>query len=318
MATRLLARSSALAVIATAIGFLSFASASLADTGSVYFDANNNAAAGETNLLFNATFTGTDNVGLGRSVMPNLTDGVSNVATGSLALDHNTTGDNNVASGTAALLFNTSGDFNTATGASSLLSNSSGSKNLATGFGALNSNTTGEGNVAAGYSALHSNSTGARNVAAGIRALDANKTGKINVAVGRLALSANTTGNANVAIGANAGKKLTTGSHNIDIANVGKAGEAGTIRIGNDHKQTAAFLAGVAGTTVSGAAQPVLVNAKGQLGTAAAAKASESNAGSDGAIGRLRARNRRQDAEIDRQATQIATLEREVRRLSQR
>ena len=46
-------------------------SASRAATGNVYFDANGNAAAGET--LFNGTFTGAFNVGLGRSVMPNLT-----------------------------------------------------------------------------------------------------------------------------------------------------------------------------------------------------------------------------------------------------
>jgi hypothetical protein len=51
--------SSALAVIATAIGSLAFASASLADTGGVYFDSANNAAAGDPAHLFNATFTGT-------------------------------------------------------------------------------------------------------------------------------------------------------------------------------------------------------------------------------------------------------------------
>ena len=58
-------RSSALALIAAAIGSLALASASLADTGSVYFDGNNNAAAGDTNQLFNPTFTGAGNVGLG-------------------------------------------------------------------------------------------------------------------------------------------------------------------------------------------------------------------------------------------------------------
>src|SRR5919201_1978456 len=232
-------------LIATTIAVIALgASPALADTGSVYFDDNNNAAAGETNLLFNATFTGTDNVGLGRSVMPNLTDGSSNVATGSLALDHNTTGDNNDSTGTAALFFNTSGDFNTATGASSLLSNFRGNKNVAAGFGALNTNTTGDRNVAAGYSALHSNSTG----------------------------------NVNVAIGTGAGQNLTTGSDNIDIANSGKAGEAGAIWIGNPNRQARAFIAGINGTTLGGAAQPVLVKPNGQLGTAstAAAKASAS------------------------------------------
>lgn len=62
------------AVIGLGIGV----SASLASTGSVYFDANDNAAAGETQ--FNGTFTGGGNVGLARTVMPNLTMGFNNVA----------------------------------------------------------------------------------------------------------------------------------------------------------------------------------------------------------------------------------------------
>jgi hypothetical protein len=44
-------------VAATATCFLA-ASPALADTGGVYFDANENAAAGDINNLFNATFTG--------------------------------------------------------------------------------------------------------------------------------------------------------------------------------------------------------------------------------------------------------------------
>jgi hypothetical protein len=62
----------------TAIAVLTFASASLAATGTVYFDNDNNAAAGGT--LFNGSFTGDYNVGLGRSVLPNLTTGQDNVA----------------------------------------------------------------------------------------------------------------------------------------------------------------------------------------------------------------------------------------------
>ena len=64
---------------------LGAASQSQAAVGSVYFDATDNAAAGET--LFNGTFTGSGNVGLGRSVMPSLTTGSVNVATGAKALD---------------------------------------------------------------------------------------------------------------------------------------------------------------------------------------------------------------------------------------
>src|SRR5262245_32149461 len=74
---------------ASAICLLASASPALADVGSVYFDANENAAAGET--LFNGTFTGCCNVGLGRSVMTNLTTGNLNVAIGASALESNTT-----------------------------------------------------------------------------------------------------------------------------------------------------------------------------------------------------------------------------------
>ena len=100
-----------------------------------------------------------------------------------------------------------------------------------------------------------------------------NTTGSNNVAAGIDALL-NSTGSANVAIGRNAGKNLTTGSDNIDIANVGVAGESGTIRIGNNNNQSATFIAGISGTNVGGTPQPVVVKSNGQLGTAPALSAS--------------------------------------------
>jgi hypothetical protein len=78
------------------------ASASRAEVGSVYFDFDNDAAAGQALGLFNGTFIGHDNVGLGRSVMRNLTSGSFNVALGQQALFSNTTGDDNVAIGANA------------------------------------------------------------------------------------------------------------------------------------------------------------------------------------------------------------------------
>ncbi len=77
--TRMLAFATA---VALAISACLGASTSRADVGSVYFDTDNNAAAGDTNFLFNGSFTGFQNVGLGRSVMDELTTGSSNVATG--------------------------------------------------------------------------------------------------------------------------------------------------------------------------------------------------------------------------------------------
>jgi hypothetical protein len=203
--------------VALAIG-AGFAATSQADAGGVYFDVDDNAAAGDPNFLFNATFTGTDNVGLGRSVMPSLTDGDFNVAAGSFALGDNTSGGSNVAIGVQALQANTSGNNNVATGPDALLFNTEGDNNVAIGRGALSI----------------------------------------------------TTGSRNVAPGAAAGQNLTTGSDNVAIANPGKSGESGTIRIGNPNRHTATFIVGIRGTNVGGTAQPVVINSNGKLGTAPA------------------------------------------------
>src|SRR5439155_457575 len=85
-----------------------------------------------------------------------------------------------------------------------------------------------------------------------------------NTAIGLRSLSSNTTGNFNIALGPNAGDKLTTGANNIDIGNRGVAGEADTIRIGDQQTQTATFIAGIIGAAVAG---PVVhINSSGQLG----------------------------------------------------
>jgi hypothetical protein len=134
-----------------------------------------------------------------------------------------------------------------------------------------------------------------------------NTTGNDNVAEGRKALFANTTGDHNVAIGDGAGHNLTTGSDDVDIANEGVAGESKAIRIGTSGTQKRTFLAGVSGTTLTGSAQPVLVKADGQLGTATSAV----RPASEGAVARLKAQNRRENEEI-------TTLKREVAKLSRR
>ena len=214
--TRILALASLVALAISGIA----AAVSQADTGSVYFDAKYNVAAG--NFLFNGTFTGNNNVGLGRPVMPNLTNG---------------------------------------------------SHNTATGIGALFSNTHGASNVASGYRALTFNTGGRANTAAGDQALYSNTTGNRNVAAGAGAMVSNTTGDQNTALGDSAGRNLTTGSNNVDIANAGRAEEKRTIRIG-DNDQTATFIAGISGNTLPGPDQTVVVNANGQLGTAADSSAS--------------------------------------------
>jgi hypothetical protein len=162
-----------------------------------------------------------------------------------LSLDHRASGDRRI-------------------GLNALYSNTTGDNNTASGFEALYFNINGNYNNASGYYALHSNSSGSQNSASGVQALYSNKTGNYNTASGTDALYSNSTGSTNIAAGYKAGYNLTTGSNNIDIGNVGVAAESGTIRIGTTATQTATYIAGIYGTSVTGSA--VVVSSTGQLG----------------------------------------------------
>jgi hypothetical protein len=258
--------------VATVIVLGICAAPCLATVGSVYYDGSSAAAGGE---LFNATFTGCCNVGIGDSVMPNLTSGEGNTALGRIALHADTTGDVNSATGSGALNANSTGSRNTADGWTALLRNATGSDNVATGSGALTSNISGWRNVADGFDAL-----------------------------------LNATGSRNVALGSGAGQNLTSGSDNIDIANSGAAGESATIRIGTAAKQTKAFLAGVYGKTVGATSKAVVVNANGRLGTAPAPAAPLK--GESQTLDRLRDKVHQQSVEL---RNQQRTFTREIRRL---
>ncbi len=266
---------------------------------------SDNIAIGHNALVSNTT--GSGNVATGTYALPSNSTGNNNVATGDSALSFNTTGSNNIAIGHAALYANTTGNDNIAAGIDALHESVSGSRNLATGRGALYGNALGDDNVASGYQALVLNFTGSNNVATGNNALFANTGGNNNLAAGLGALRANTTGSSNIALGANAGRKLTTGSNNVAIANDGVAGESGAIRIGSAAKQTAAFIAGINGTTLGGAAKPVVVNSSGRLGVAPAPSASLANTIEQLAaqVERQRSENARQQREIDRLRGQL-------------
>jgi hypothetical protein len=188
----------------------------------------------------------------------------ANTAIGYRALHDNTDGGSNTANGFETLFNNTTGNGNTAIGQSTLHSNTTGVSNTANGFQALFNNTIGHSNTANGSQALFNNTEGAQNTATGIQALFWNTTGFNNTAIGFTALGFNT-GSLNIAVGAGAGQNLTTGNNNIDIGNHGAGGESGTIRIG-DSNQTATYIAGISGVTLSGA--PVVVASDGHLGTA--------------------------------------------------
>ena len=109
---------------------------------------------------------------------------------------------------------------------------------------------------------------GGNNSAQGAFALQANGAGHDNTAQGFQSLKGNTSGNNNVAVGSNAGANLTNGSNNIDLgANVvGANSDTNTIRIGKQGTQKSTFIAGIAGTAVTGST--VVVSSNGKLGVA--------------------------------------------------
>src|SRR5205823_11923577 len=80
----------------------------------------------------------------------------------------------------------------------------------------------------------------------------------------------NTSGGDNIAIGHQAGYSIT-GSYNIDIGARGVAGESNTIRIG-DSSQTAAYIAGIAGQTVTTGGTTCYVDIFGKLGVVLSAR----------------------------------------------
>ncbi|CAN0260808.1 unnamed protein product, partial [Phaeothamnion confervicola] len=190
--------------------------------------------------------------------------GSFNSGFGDQALRANTSGEDNVAVGVQALFSNTTGSVNNAFGDLALKANTSGAKNVALGHQALAANTVAAENVAVGVVSLLKNTVGFRNTAVGHAAMSSNLSGDYNLALGYLAGAFISTGNNNIAIGTKAGTTITTGSNNIEIGNVGAAGDTAVIRLGRQGTQKKTFIAGIRGTTVSGAA--VVASASGQLG----------------------------------------------------
>ena len=207
------------------------------------------------------------NTAEGEDALLSLTTGLSNTAIGWRALYSNTSGGWNTATGLEALNHNTTGIYNTANGVTALWFNTTGKENTAIGALALETNDSGNDNTAVGLDALVFNTTGSFNTANGATALLLNTTGNNNTASGNDALHSNTTGSLNIALGDSAGFNLTTGDNNIDIGSKGIADESNTIRIGTEGTQTATYIAGISGVTVSG--EPVVVDSSGHLGTGA-------------------------------------------------
>jgi hypothetical protein len=194
---------------------------------------------------------------------PGVSTGARDTAVGVNSMAALTSGNSNTGLGYNSLLVCTSGGSNTALGTFSQNATTTGSVNTSVGSGSLSANTTGSGNVAIGNSAMSRNTTSGDNTAVGLNALFFT-TGGSNTGVGSNALATNSTGTGNIGLGYFAGSNISSGSNNIDIGNSAPGNESNTIRIGNT--QTAAFLAGVSGVTVSSGVQ-VYIDSNGQLGT---------------------------------------------------
>ena len=177
----------------------------------------------------------------------------------------------NTAGGNSVLQNNT-GTNNTGFGDGALSHNTTGTDDSAFGSNALFNNATGSGNTASGFDALIRNTEGINNTASGAFALEFNTTGGDNTASGAFALVDNTTGTVNIGLGHGAGNNIVAGSNNIEIWAIPSSksptfgDESNTIRIGIQGTQKKTFIAGISGTTVSGA--DVVVSSTGQLGIA--------------------------------------------------
>ncbi len=198
--------------------------------------------------------------------------GAYNTFSGYQAGYSNTGGFENTFNGYQAGYQNTTGAQNAFFGREAGGSNTTGSTNVFSGYYAGYSNTTGSANTFSGYYAGFFNAAGSSNTFSGYEAGYSNTTGAYNTFYGYEAGGFNTAGGGNTFIGDYAGFNNTSGSNNVYIANGGPSSgtESNTIRIGTQgtgYHQTAAYIAGIYGSTVDSNGIPVYVDDNGQLGT---------------------------------------------------
>ncbi len=201
-------------------------------------------------------------LGLGAGTSNVAGSGQYNVFSGYQAGYSNTTGNRNTFVGYQAGLGNTSGVYNTFTGEHAGRNNTRGSFNTFSGAWA-GYNTASVQNTFIGTLAGFQNATGSRNTFVGMNAGPSVVTGVQNTFLGY---------NAGVSAGAAA-------SNDVYIANQGVASDNGVMRIGDPANQTAAYVAGIYGSTTSGGSA-VFVDATGKMGTAGGSVLTVPNGGS--------------------------------------
>jgi len=222
--------------------------------------------------------------GVGRLALGSQSSGSGNTAVGRQAAGKTSSGNFNTAMGSFAMFSNTTGVSNTGIGASALFfhqgplavdPHETGDDNTAVGSFAMNMSISGWNNVAIGSNALYAETASGWNTAVGKDSLKLQNGGTefagFNTAVGGNTLS-KFQGTNSIALGYGAGRMVEGGTSNLHIADIGLAADTQLIRIGNgNHLKT--FIAGIHGTTTGETgALTVLVDSKGQLGTASSSR----------------------------------------------
>ncbi len=171
---------------------------------------------------------------------------------GSSVLSIGSSADGNLFAGVGAGANNVSGQgtSNAFSGYQAGYSNTGGYSNTFSGYQAGYSNTFGHGNSFSGYQSGYSSALASQNTFSGFQA-GYNNTGTSNTFFGYQAGFFNTTGTADVYIG---------------YPGVAPGSESNTIRIGTLNQQSAAYIAGIYGST-SSSGIPVVINSTGHLGT---------------------------------------------------
>ena len=186
----------------------------------------------------NGTLTGNHNIGIGASVLTNITSGLYNIGIGLTALNGVLTGIGNIAIGFQSQQNGTSASHNVSIGNFALSSITTGAENVGICLNALQNNTTGNLNVAIGRNAISSAATSTGNFGLGYFSLSSMTTGDNNMGIGTSAgrytgTGNNTSSSNSIFIGAET-KPLVSGQTNQVVIGHGAVGNgSNTVTIGN-------------------------------------------------------------------------------------
>ncbi len=241
-------------------------------------DALSNTFVGKLSGL--TTVSGSENTALGSTALAAITSGTFNTAVGSRSQSSLQDGLGNTSVGTLTLNANVSGLDNSAFGEQALISNTS-SYNCAFGAQSMHGAGAATENSCFGWAAGTGLTSGSANCLFGLQTGNSLTIGPNNTAFGTQALYSLTSGSYNLSLGYSSGTALTSNENsNVLIANVGVAGESGTIRIGTSGSgldlQANTYIAGISGVTVP-ASSPVLIDANGHMGTIISSKRFKEN-----------------------------------------